>query len=400
MRYLRSHIIIYMELKRNTYLSVRIRLLLAGLLPIALMALVACGSDEPVNRIDQPEIVIPTPPSDTTKEDEEKKKEEAEREKAAKVKTALQKLYEVTGGDNWTDHTNWLNFDVPYGEWYGLTAEDGKVTEIDMYYNNLTGTLPDELADLQDLKVIRLSYNKLTGVTDKLKNLTSLTELDLSGNPLNAFPDIYSISSLKKLDLENTGLVGPLPDGMKQLTNLEYLRLSNNNLTGNIPTSWLSALSRLSHLYMNYNDLEGVITLQMQQTPMWKSLQKTGDIRIIYQNEGYDMTIEGAVADIILKQYSITLRLGDSAQMEVRQLNPDDALNQDLSWEVVEDYEEFVSVEPDGKVTALKEGMGWIMVKAADMNGAREVCSVQVIAADTPASDFAAEGYVSDHGEW
>jgi len=400
MRYLRSHIIIYMELKSNTYLSVRMRLLLTGLLPIALMVLVACGSDEPVNRTDPPVIVIPTPPSDTTKEDEEKKKEEAEREKAAKVKAALQKLYEVTGGDDWTDHTNWLNFDVPYGEWYGLTAEDGKVTEIDMYYNNLTGSLPDELADLQDLKVIRLSYNKLTGVTDKLKNLSSLAELDLSGNPLNAFPDIYSISSLKWLDLENTGLEGPLPDAMKQLTNLEYLRLSNNNLTGNIPSSWLSALSHLSHLYMNYNDLEGDITLQMQQTPMWRSLQKTGDIRIIYQNDGYAMTIEGAVAEIILKQYSITLRLGDSAQMEVRQLNPDDALNQDLSWEVVEDYEEIVSVEPDGKVTALKEGTGWIMVRADDMNGAREVCSVQVIAADTPASDFAAEGYVSDHGEW
>ena len=34
-------------------------------------------------------------------------------------RVALEALYRATGGDDWTDNTNWLS-DEPLGEWYGV----------------------------------------------------------------------------------------------------------------------------------------------------------------------------------------------------------------------------------------------------------------------------------------
>ncbi len=47
---------------------------------------------------------------------------------AATDRAALEALYRATGGDGWTDNTNWLT-DAPLGNWFGVEAgEDGRVT--------------------------------------------------------------------------------------------------------------------------------------------------------------------------------------------------------------------------------------------------------------------------------
>ena len=60
-------------------------------------------------------------------------KSEADRE-------ALVALYNATGGPNWVDNDNWLS-DVPISGWYGVTTDDitGRVTELDLSYNQLSG---------------------------------------------------------------------------------------------------------------------------------------------------------------------------------------------------------------------------------------------------------------------
>ena len=56
----------------------------------------------------------------------------------------LEIFYEATGGDSWTDNTNWLS-DKDLSEWHGVSAHQGKVSELRLWDNNLVGPIPPEL---------------------------------------------------------------------------------------------------------------------------------------------------------------------------------------------------------------------------------------------------------------
>lgn len=76
---------------------------------------------------------------------------------------ALEALYAVTGGDNWTVNTNWLS-DKPLDQWHGVTTDnDGRVTKLMLSANELAGPVPVELGALTNLKVLWLDNNQLTG---------------------------------------------------------------------------------------------------------------------------------------------------------------------------------------------------------------------------------------------
>ncbi len=75
---------------------------------------------------------------------------------------ALVALYNATGGDNWDNNTNWLTGNV--AEWYGILVNgDGRVTEINLSSNQLTGSIPVEIGDLTSLTKLFLCDNQLTG---------------------------------------------------------------------------------------------------------------------------------------------------------------------------------------------------------------------------------------------
>ncbi|HPR33818.1 MAG TPA: hypothetical protein PLK12_17080, partial [Prolixibacteraceae bacterium] len=63
---------------------------------------------------------------------------------------ALKALYNATGGDNWTDRSGWENInttatkDDVTTQWKGIMRiQDGHITQLNFYYNNLTGVLPE-----------------------------------------------------------------------------------------------------------------------------------------------------------------------------------------------------------------------------------------------------------------
>jgi hypothetical protein len=66
----------------------------------------------------------------------------------------------------------------PLSSWYGITVEGDRVTRIVLENNNVAGDLRGSLL-----------------------SLTSLVELDLSGNQLEALPDLTSLPSLSRLDV-------------------------------------------------------------------------------------------------------------------------------------------------------------------------------------------------------
>ena len=87
---------------------------------------------------------------------------------------------------------------------------------------------------------LNLSKSGLTGpIPPEISNLTNLTYLDLSRNQLTGSipPEIGNLTNLTYLFLENNQLTGSIPSEIGSLTNLVRLYLGDNQLTGEIPES-------------------------------------------------------------------------------------------------------------------------------------------------------------------
>ena len=126
---------------------------------------------------------------------------------------ALVTLYNSTGGSNWTKNTNWLSAQ-PISTWYGVTVGNnsgGKgglddttsVIKLELSGNNLSGTIPKEIGNMNALQTLNLENNHLSGtVPGEINNLSFLQTLELSNNILNDLPTL-TISSLNTLYINN-----------------------------------------------------------------------------------------------------------------------------------------------------------------------------------------------------
>ncbi len=180
-------------------------------------------------------------------------------------RAALAALYNATNGANWTDKDKWLS-DEPLSEWHGVTTDDdGRVTQIDLWGNNLVGSIPVELGNLSDLERLFVYSNQLSGeIPDELGNLSNLVGLYLTRNQLSGeIPDeLGRMTSLEELALGGNQLIGEIPSELGNLANLTGLHLWKNLLTGEIPAE-LGNLSNLTILELNDNDLSGEIPSEL-----------------------------------------------------------------------------------------------------------------------------------------
>ena len=157
-------------------------------------------------------------------------------------------LYDATNGDNWTNNDNWCT-DVPLSEWYGVTMDyyNEKVTLLNLNDNNLSGTIPEEIENL-DLSTLNLSNNQLTG------------EMPAS---------IGNVSTLYYLNIANNKLTGSIPSELGKLANLEYCYLFGNQLEGTLPES-LANLTKLSVMDFSGNMLGGDLPEAVTATDWWQ----------------------------------------------------------------------------------------------------------------------------------
>lgn len=127
---------------------------------------------------------------------------------------ALVALYNATGGPNWSNNANWLS-DRPLGEWHGVTTHaNGRVAEIRLAQNRLSGTIPPQLGDLNLLARLSLSQNGLHGpIPPELGRLSSLTSLELNSNRLTGRipPELANLQNLSRLYLSQNFLAGCIP---------------------------------------------------------------------------------------------------------------------------------------------------------------------------------------------
>tara|TARA_B100000131_G_scaffold197709_1_gene190025 strand:- start:1919 stop:3478 length:1560 start_codon:yes stop_codon:yes gene_type:complete len=119
---------------------------------------------------------------------------------------------------------------------------DGRLTELNCNYDlvnegsfddlGISGSIPDEIGNLESLEFLWLEDNQLTG-------------------PIPS--SIGDLSNLKYLILHFNELTGPIPPSIGNLSNLEILKLDNNQLTGHIPDS----ICELDIAFNWQNDLFG-----------------------------------------------------------------------------------------------------------------------------------------------
>ena len=172
---------------------------------------------------------------------------------------ALMALYESTNGDFWDDNTGWLANQRPCS-WYGVICEQGYVVELQLYYNQLAGTLPSEIGNLTHLKSLYLDRSQLSGpIPVEIGNLKELEVARFGGNQFNSLPaELGNLSNLMFLEVWGNQLSGEIPVELGSLSKLQVLNLSSNELTGSIPPE-LGNLQNLTNLHLSDNQLSGPI---------------------------------------------------------------------------------------------------------------------------------------------
>ena len=157
---------------------------------------------------------------------------------------------------------NW-SADTPLADWDGLTIgrTPKRVTGLRLNDKRLTGKIPTELGNLDNLQLLYLSGNELSGeLPPELGSLSSLKWLHLHENQLSGeIPvELGNLSNLQWLNLSANQLTGEIPKDLGSLSNLERLRINDNRLSGGIPVE-LGSLSNLEWLYLQGNQLIGCI---------------------------------------------------------------------------------------------------------------------------------------------
>ncbi|KAF8412612.1 hypothetical protein HHK36_000581 [Tetracentron sinense] len=141
-------------------------------------------------------------------------------------------------------------------------SELRELTLLNLFFNKFHGEIPQFIAELPNLEVLKLWQNNFTGtIPPKLGQNGRLTELDLSTNKLTGLlpKSLCFGRRLQILILLNNFLFGPLPDDLGKCVTLSRIRMGQNYLSGSIPNGFLY-LPELSLMELQNNYLTGRFT--------------------------------------------------------------------------------------------------------------------------------------------
>ncbi|XVF84595.1 hypothetical protein PTKIN_Ptkin17bG0049900 [Pterospermum kingtungense] len=121
-------------------------------------------------------------------------------------------------------------------------------------------SLPRPICNLSQLEVFNASYNNLSGpIPSCLGNISTLYLLDLQGNNFSGIlPNFTEAVQLWTLKVSDNRLEGKLPRSLSKCTQLEVLDVGNNMMNDTFPF-WLGKLPALKVLILQENKFYGQI---------------------------------------------------------------------------------------------------------------------------------------------
>ncbi|KAE8678694.1 putative LRR receptor-like serine/threonine-protein kinase [Hibiscus syriacus] len=134
-----------------------------------------------------------------------------------------------------------------------------KLQSLDLSNNKITA-LPSDLWSLGSLKILNLSSNRISGsLPNNIGNFGMLEVVDLSDNNFSGeMPTaISSLLSLQTLKLAGNGFEGSIPTGILSCRSLVSLDLSSNHLNGSLPDGFAAAFPKLRTLNIARNEIYG-----------------------------------------------------------------------------------------------------------------------------------------------
>ncbi|KAI3429609.1 hypothetical protein D9Q98_005695 [Chlorella vulgaris] len=151
------------------------------------------------------------------------------------------------------------------------------LTSLNLSENPLSGTAP--LATLRHLKSLELSGCSLTAVPPQLSALSELTSLNLSENPLSDTAPLATLYRLKSLKTSNCSLTA-VPQQLSALTALTRLSLSRNE---QLYGSWqyLLPLTQLQDLDLSRCRLLLAVPAQVSAVSALTRLSLCGNFRMM-----------------------------------------------------------------------------------------------------------------------
>ena len=109
----------------------------------------------------------------------------------------------------------------------------------------------EQLGKLINLRQLNLSYNAIVKV-ENMETLSNLVELNLAENAIRDISGLLCLSSLQRLNLSGNRL-RRIPEDIRQLSNLENLRLARNHLTILEDMEYLAPLEKMTELRVDEN---------------------------------------------------------------------------------------------------------------------------------------------------
>ena len=181
---------------------------------------------------------------------------------AAQVeRQALAGLHEMTGGPSWSNRMAW-GTEAPLGDWHGVATEDGRVVEVALPANGLSGPLPAEIA-----------------------NLLKLTALDLTANELSgAFPGtIAGLQELAELRVgRNAGLEGVLPFALRRLERVRVLHYDDTGLCASPSANFQAWYTAIEETAGAICDNSEEVAVSMPMVYLTQSVQNpSGSVRLV-----------------------------------------------------------------------------------------------------------------------
>ncbi|KAI8615718.1 hypothetical protein BC830DRAFT_1218360 [Chytriomyces sp. MP71] len=147
----------------------------------------------------------------------------------------------------------------------GITCQKGRIVQVHMEDQGITGSLPD-FSLLKELQSFIVPSNNISGVIpSSIGLLNKLTLLDIGLNSISG-PLPTSLTSMKSLTHLSVGfnnLSGTIPYELSALAALKVANFEHNSLTGGIPTA-LGKLTQLAHLDLSYNHITGSIPTEFE----------------------------------------------------------------------------------------------------------------------------------------